>query len=69
VVSNGAGNVRPCHFLGTQLGNLYDGTFRAAQQPLKCTNSRCDCFIGYIHRTDLPVMGQFSQGVLERVLA
>ena len=66
---DGDGNVHPCHFLSTDLGNLYDGTFRPLRQQMKCTNSRCDCFIGYIHRTDLPVAGQFSQGTVERIWA
>ena len=65
---DGDGNVRPCHFLGMRLGNLYDGTFQP-RQPMKCSNSRCDCYIGYIHRTDLPVAAQFSQGSVERVWA
>ena len=64
---DGAGNVRPCHFLGESLGNLYDGTFRP--RSITCANSRCDCFIGYIHRTDLPVASHFSQGAVERIWA
>lgn len=65
---DGAGNVRPCHFLSTHLGNLYDGTFHTRREQMKCTNSRCDCYIGYIHRTDLPLSEQFFQGALERFL-
>jgi MoaA/NifB/PqqE/SkfB family radical SAM enzyme len=64
---DGAGNVRPCHFLGTSLGNLYDGTFQPRR--MSCSNTRCDCFIGYIHRRDLPVAGQFDQGTVERIWA
>jgi MoaA/NifB/PqqE/SkfB family radical SAM enzyme len=64
---DGNGDVRPCHFIGTPLGNLYDGSFRPRSRP--CPNARCDCYIGYIHRTDLPALQPLSQGALERVWA
>lgn len=50
---DGAGNVRPCHFLAQSLGNLYDGSFEAQLRPRPCSNTRCDCYIGYALRTDL----------------
>jgi hypothetical protein len=51
---NGEGQVRPCHFLSTDLGNLYDGSFLAQLRAQPCSNSRCDCYIGYALREDLP---------------
>jgi MoaA/NifB/PqqE/SkfB family radical SAM enzyme len=66
---DGDGNVRPCHFLHTELGNLYDGSFAARRRPQTCSNARCDCFIGYSQRRDLAIPGQFAQGILERVWA
>lgn len=66
---DGDGNVRPCHFVQTALGNLYDGSFQQQRKATNCPNARCSCFIGYIHRTDLPVAAQFAQGVVERIWA
>lgn len=63
---NGDGEVRPCHFVQKSLGNIYDGSFAAQRRRMTCPNSQCSCFIGYMHRTDLPVAGQFGDGVLER---
>jgi len=66
---DGAGNVRPCHFVGVGLGNLYDGSFFAGRRAMRCPNEICDCFIGYVHRRDLPIANQFAQGAIERVWA
>lgn len=51
---NGEGQVRPCHFLSTDLGNLYDGSFESRLVVRPCSNMRCDCYIGYALREDLP---------------
>ncbi|MCC4588599.1 STM4011 family radical SAM protein [Xanthomonas sp. NCPPB 1067] len=66
---DGDGNVRRCHFVATPLGNLYDGSFAAQLRPRSCPNARCDCYIGYAHRPDLPIQADFAGGVLERVPA
>lgn len=50
---DGAGNVRPCHFLPESLGSLYDGSYLAHLRTRPCSNARCDCYIGYALRTDL----------------
>ena len=64
---DGDGNVRPCHFLGEPLGNLYDGSFFEQRRAAACSNASCSCFIGYIQRTDLPQLRELTQGALERV--
>lgn len=66
---DGDGNVRPCHFVQRDLGNLYDGSYATRRLATPCPNARCDCYIGYVHRRDIEVSTQFGQGVLERVLA
>ncbi|MCD0277527.1 radical SAM protein [Xanthomonas melonis] len=66
---DGDGNVRRCHFVDTPLGNLYDGSFAAQLRARSCPNTRCDCFIGYVHRPDLPFQADYAGGVLERVPA
>lgn len=64
---DGNGNVRPCHFVSRHLGNLYDGSFRRDPHDSTCPNRRCDCYIGYIHRTDQRALWPFAQGALERI--
>ncbi|MDO5609219.1 MAG: STM4011 family radical SAM protein [Pseudomonadota bacterium] len=64
---DGDGNARRCHFVADALGNLYDGSLRLAAAPSPCPNDCCDCFIGYVHRTDLPVAKAYAGGRLERV--
>jgi MoaA/NifB/PqqE/SkfB family radical SAM enzyme len=65
----GDGTVRRCHFVPTRLGNLYDGSYRAALRPRPCENSFCDCHIGYIHLKRLPLDQVFVGGMLERIPA
>jgi len=69
---DGEGLVRRCHFvsrtdLGQELGNLYDGSFRAALGPRPCPLLQCDCHIGYVHMPELALYPTFGDGVLERV--
>jgi hypothetical protein len=64
---DGGGTVRRCHFVKAELGNLYDGSFRAALAPRPCPLAVCDCHIGYVHLETLPLYDVFAGGVLERV--
>lgn len=64
---DGDGTVRRCHFVKTPLGNLYDGSYRAALRPRACPLAQCDCHIGYVHLESLPLYDVFAGGVLERV--
>ncbi|MEV0280701.1 STM4011 family radical SAM protein [Streptomyces sp. NPDC050610] len=66
---DGDGTVRRCHFVRAELGNLYDGTYRAALRPRACPLAVCDCHIGYVHLESLPLYDVFAGGVLERVPA
>lgn len=66
---NGDGDVRRCHFVAAPLGNLYDGSFAAHLRARACPNARCDCYIGYAHRSDLPFQRDYAGGVLERIPA
>ncbi|MBB5869010.1 MoaA/NifB/PqqE/SkfB family radical SAM enzyme [Allocatelliglobosispora scoriae] len=65
----GDGTVRRCHFLPEPLGNLYDGSYRAALRPRGCTASVCDCHIGYVHLKRLGLHQIFAGGVAERIPA
>ncbi|GAB3662977.1 hypothetical protein GCM10027589_26320 [Actinocorallia lasiicapitis] len=64
---DGDGTVRRCHFVPTVLGNLYDGSYRAALGPRPCPKAACDCHIGYVHLRTLPLAAVFGPGILERV--
>ncbi|MGW1225709.1 STM4011 family radical SAM protein [Streptomyces sp. NPDC001478] len=66
---DGDGTVRRCHFVRAELGNLYDGSYRAALRPRACPQAVCDCHIGYVHLETLPLYDVFAGGVLERVPA
>ncbi|MFC8042011.1 STM4011 family radical SAM protein [Nocardia sp. NPDC057353] len=66
---DGEGTVRRCHFVPAELGNLYDGSFRAALRPRGCPLAACDCHIGYVHLETLPLYDVFAGGVLERIPA
>jgi MoaA/NifB/PqqE/SkfB family radical SAM enzyme len=66
---DGAGTVRRCHFVPEILGNLYDGSFRAALRPRPCPLATCDCHIGYVHLEPLGLQEVFAGGVLERIPA
>ncbi|BCJ55855.1 hypothetical protein Asp14428_73300 [Actinoplanes sp. NBRC 14428] len=65
----GDGEVRRCHFIDTPIGNLYDGSWRAALRPRPCTNRICDCHIGYVHLEPLGLRDVYAGGVLERIPA
>ncbi|MFI2213373.1 STM4011 family radical SAM protein [Streptomyces sp. NPDC020141] len=66
---DGDGTVRRCHFVREELGNLYDGSYRAALGPRPCPRAVCDCHIGYVHLESLPLYDVFAGGVLERIPA
>ncbi|MFD5517441.1 STM4011 family radical SAM protein [Streptomyces sp. NPDC127066] len=64
---DGDGKVSRCHFVRTELGRLYDGSYRAALAPRPCPLAACDCHIGYVHLETLPLYDVFAGGVLERI--
>ncbi|WP_211785999.1 STM4011 family radical SAM protein [Kitasatospora atroaurantiaca] len=66
---DGDGAVQRCHFVRAPLGNLYDGSYRAALGPRPCPLDVCDCHIGYVHLESLPLYDVFAGGVLERIPA
>ena len=65
----GDGTVRRCHFIPAPIGNLYDGTWRAALRPRACSNPICDCHIGYVHLKPLGLRDVYADGLLERIPA
>lgn len=63
----GDGTIQRCHFIPTRLGNLYEDDLNALRRERNCSRIRCECFIGYAHRKDLPYSQQFGDGVLARI--
>jgi MoaA/NifB/PqqE/SkfB family radical SAM enzyme len=64
---DGDGTIRRCHFIRDPIGSIYEPGFEAALQDRPCTNSTCDCHIGYVHLDHLRLYEVFGDGVLERV--
>lgn len=64
---DGDGEVRRCHFVPTRLGNLYVDPIAAMSAVRPCTRMKCECFIGYAHRKDLPLNAAFGDGLLARI--
>ncbi|WP_442810207.1 DUF6745 domain-containing protein [Streptomyces sp. W16] len=59
--------VRRRHIVRDELGNLYDGSHRAALRRRACPPAVCDCRIGHVHLKSLPLYDIFAGGVVERV--
>ncbi|MFI8619288.1 STM4011 family radical SAM protein [Acidovorax sp. NPDC077693] len=64
---DGEGELQRCHFIPTRMGNLYVDALDEMLQEKRCSRLRCDCFIGYAHRRDLPLHEQFGDGLLARI--
>lgn len=64
---DGDGELQRCHFLPERLGNLYQDDLAALLAPAPCTRFKCDCYIGYAHRNDLPFQADFGPGLLARI--
>jgi hypothetical protein len=64
---DGDGNVQRCHFIPTSLGNLYAGDLGTMLARRPCSRMKCECFIGYAHRQDLPLRQAFGPGLLARI--
>lgn len=63
---DGAGGLRACHFRAEPRGSLYQENWRQALVSSTCPQSRCDCYIGYVLRRDLPLGSEFGLGDLGR---
>lgn len=64
---DGDGELTRCHFLPERLGNLYEGKLADMLQERSCPRFKCDCYIGYAQRKDLPFQQLFGSGVLARL--
>jgi MoaA/NifB/PqqE/SkfB family radical SAM enzyme len=63
----GDGTAQRCHFIKQPIGNIYETGFEQALKPRNCTNSTCDCHIGYVHLEPLRMDEVFGNGILERI--
>lgn len=64
---DGDGTLARCHFLPERLGNLYEDDLAGLLQERSCPRFKCDCYIGYAQRKDLPFQKVFGAGVLARI--
>ncbi|MDQ1831343.1 STM4011 family radical SAM protein [Massilia scottii] len=65
---DGDGEVQRCHFVTQRLGNLYEDALDDMLVEKPCSRLRkCDCYIGYAHRQELPFYDDFGSGVLARI--
>ena len=65
---DGDGELTRCHFVPERLGNLYEDELTDMLQERSCPRFKCDCYIGYAQRKDLPFQREFGEGVLARIL-
>ncbi|WP_084640806.1 STM4011 family radical SAM protein [Duganella phyllosphaerae] len=64
---DGDGTLTRCHFVPEILGNLYQHDLADLLQERSCPRFKCDCYIGYAQRKDLPYQDVFGAGVLARL--
>ncbi|KAB0324946.1 STM4011 family radical SAM protein [Janthinobacterium sp. PLB04] len=64
---DGDGELARCHFVPERLGNLYEDDLADMLQEKSCPRFKCDCYIGYAQRKDLPFQAVFGEGVLARI--
>lgn len=67
IAVDGDGEVQRCHFIPERLGNLYHDTIESMLRERPCSRLKCDCYIGYAHRRDLPFGREFGIGTLARI--
>ena len=64
---DGDGALARCHFLSERLGNLYHDDLADLLRERNCPRFKCDCYIGYAQRKDLPFQKVFGTGALARI--
>ena len=64
---DGDGELTRCHFVTERLGNLYTDQLADMLQERSCPRFKCDCYIGYAQRKDLPFQREFGAGLLARI--
>lgn len=64
---DGDGELTRCHFVPERLGNLYEDDLEDMLQERSCPRFKCDCYIGYAQRKDLPFQTVFGEGLLARI--
>lgn len=65
---DGEGNVKPCHFVQSKIGNLYEKDIHnIINDTFLCPNTTCGCYIGYIHLKELALEKVYGDNILERI--
>lgn len=65
---NGEGDVKPCHFVGEVMGNIYTQELHdVLLENYLCPADKCGCYIGYIHLKGLHLESVYGERILERI--
>ncbi len=64
---DGNGRVQSCHFIKSEIGNIYDKNFFSQLKERKCSNNTCGCHIGYVHLDRLNLYEVYGERVMERI--
>lgn len=62
----GDGTVTRCHFIKESLGNIYQHDLMDLSKQRLCSNTWCDCHIGYVHLKKTGLRELYGDGLLER---
>ncbi|AJQ95347.1 STM4011 family radical SAM protein [Gynuella sunshinyii] len=64
---DGKGDVSPCHFISTHLGNIYRDKLSDILTPMHCSNTDCNCYIGYRHLKKLKLKKIYGDNLIARI--
>lgn len=65
---NGDGQIQPCHFVTSPLGNIYlQDLHHLLKDQFLCPKNSCDCYIGYRHLEHLKLESVYGERLLERI--
>jgi len=64
---NGSGDVRRCHFVKVNVGNIYRDSIDKWVTREPCPEASCGCHIGYVHLGYLGQYDVYGDGLMERI--
>lgn len=64
---NGSGDVRRCHFVKANVGNIYRDPIDKWVVRSPCPEATCSCHIGYVHLASLGQYDAYGDGLVARI--
>ncbi len=64
---DGEGNIKRCHFIKKNIGNIYKQDLESILKPSVCTTNNCRCYIGYMNLKELELDKIYGNKLLERI--